>query len=203
MSRKSTITYIILILIILILVLIAPYYIIRNNVSLDNETLSSLGSYISGGVSILNLFVFVYLTMLIARYENLKSTNEIKTQKIILQSQFRQSELEKFVTEIEKPFDTSQPSGLEQSILRYMKAHLAVNNFINQNQYLFPLLRDPTIFDMGKQISISFAEMHALLEKDQIETDKEKFEEIFLKVIDQKDRFVHLLRAFIISELES
>lgn len=202
MTKKGTIVFIVIILLILILVLITPYYLIRNDVLLNNDTLSSLGSYISGGVSILNLFVFVYLTILVARYEDAKSKNEVQAQKKIVQSQFRQTELNKFVIEIERPFDTSLPSNLEQSILRFTKGHLAVNNFLNQNQYLFPILKDPEFFELGKEIAVHYAEMVGLLERKQKEIDQEKVENLFLTIVDKRHKFVHVLQAFMIEDLE-
>jgi hypothetical protein len=202
MTKKGTIIFIIAILSILILVLISPYYLIRNDIPLDNDTLSSLGSYVSGGVSILNLFVFVYLTILVARYEEVKSKNEVQAQKKIVQSQFRQTELNKFVIEIEKPFDTSLPSNIEQSILRFTKGHLAINNFLNQNQYLFPILKEPDFFELGKELAVHYSEMVGLLERNQKEIDKEKVENLFLKIVDKRHKFVHVLQAFMIEDLE-
>ena len=43
----------------LTIAMLFPYYSIKDEISLNNETLSSIGGYISGGVSILNLCVFV------------------------------------------------------------------------------------------------------------------------------------------------
>jgi hypothetical protein len=202
MTKKGTIIFIVVILSILILFLISPYYLIRNDIPLNNETLSSIGSYISGGVSILNLFVFVYLTILVARYEDAKSKNEVQAQKKIVQSQFRQTELNKFVIEIEKPFDTSLPSNLEQSILRFTAGHLAVNNFLNQNQYLFPILKDPEFFKFGKELAVHYAEMVGLLERNQQKIDQVKVESLFMTIVDKRHEFVHVLQAFMIEDLE-
>jgi len=177
-----------------------PYYLIKDKINLDNETLSSIGGYVSGGVSILNLFVFVYLTILIARYENIKSNNEIKSQKIIVQSQFRQSELEKLIIELDKPFDTSQPSDSELSIYRFSKAHVVVNNFLNRNQYLFPIFNDKRYFEMGNNIATTFIELIEFVESK--DKNEEKFHELFIKLLDQKSRFIHVLQVFIIDELE-
>lgn len=177
-----------------------PYYSIKDEISLNNETLSSIGGYISGGVSILNLCVFVYLTILIARYENIKSNNEIRTQKIIVQSQFRRSELEKLITELDKPFDTSQPSDSELSIYRFTQANVVMSNFLNRNQYLFPILRDRKYFEMGNCIATTFIELVEFL--DDKNKTKDRFHELFIKLLDQKSKFIHILQVFIIDELE-
>ncbi len=167
----------------------------------DINILSSFGSYISGIASILNLFIFVYLSILIARQETIKSKLEIKVQQTIVQTQFRQSELEKLVIELDRPFDTNQESSAEKSILRYTRASIYLNNFLNQKQYLFPIIREQKNMVMGFAITESFVEMIEALELEDKSKQQEIIEVLFEKTQEQKSDFIHLLQVFIIDEL--
>ena len=79
---------------------------------------------------------------------------------------------------------------------------MAVNNFLNQNQYLFPILKDPEFFKLGKEIAVHYAEMVELLERNQKKIDQEKVESLFLTIVDKRHQFVHVLQAFMIEDLE-
>jgi len=198
----TTKTYVLIIIsIITLLLLLVPYYNIRNELYLDNETFSSVGSYISGVVSVLNLCFFIYLTMLISKHDNVKGAKEIHTQKIIIQSQFRQTELEKLITIIEKPFDTEGVSERGKSMLRIAKSSSMLNSFLNQKQYLFPLIRDEKYRTLGNVIIGTFEEMIQVLEKNGPDLENE-LENLFHKYENQKNEFVHSIQAFILIELE-
>jgi hypothetical protein len=199
MNKTATTITILLIIIIISLI---PYYLIKNEITLTNETFSSIGSYLSGIIGILNLCVFVYLTNLVAKYENTKSANEIRTQKIITQTNFRQSELDRLIIELDKPFDTDGVSNAERSLYRITKASITLTNFLNQKQYLFPIIRDPKNMELGNIINETFEEMIVKLESKNKKEEVDGIENIFLKIQDQKNEFIHLLQAFIINELE-
>ena len=180
---------------------LVPYFTIRNELYLDNNTFSSIGSYISGIVSILNLCVFVYLTMLISKYDKIKNEREIRTQKIIIQSQFRQNELEKLIAIIEKPFDTDGVSDREKSMMRIAKSSSMLNNFLNQKQYLFPILKDDKYRNLGNIIIETFEEMLKVLEENELNLNN-AFGDLISTYDFQKNEFIHSLQAFILIELE-
>ena len=199
MTQKKTI------IVVFILLLIISFFLIPflrgNKFDFSNETLSSLGSYLSSIVSILNLLVFVYLTSIIARYENVRSENEIKTQKLITQTQFRQSELEKLIKELDKPFESDGIQALEETIYRITSTVAYLNNFLNRKQYLFPLLQENKYLKLGDIINDSFCELIELVEGNQ-EDRMNLLEDLFIKINNQKSDFIHVLQAFIIQQLE-
>jgi len=198
--NSKTFVFIILLLMVVTFSLV-PYFTIRNELYLDNNTFSSIGSYISGIVSILNLCVFVYLTMLISKYDKIKNEREIRTQKIIIQSQFRQNELEKLIAIIEKPFDTDGVSDREKSMMRIAKSSSMLNNFLNQKQYLFPILKDDKYRNLGNIIIETFEEMLKVLEENELNLNN-AFGDLISTYDFQKNEFIHSLQAFILIELE-
>jgi predicted CopG family antitoxin len=199
MTRRKTILVVIVLLLIISIFLIP--FIRGSRFDFSNDTLSSLGSYLSSIVSIINLVVFVYLTGIISRYENIRSENEIKTQKLITQTQFRQSELEKLIKELDKPFESDGTQATEESVHRIVRASAFLNNFLNQKQYLFPLIQDQNYSKLGNIINDSFSELISLLEGDP-EKNMNLVEEQIIKVYDQKSDFIHVLQTFIIQQLE-
>jgi hypothetical protein len=178
-----------------------PFILTNDKSPFSINVLSLYGSYISGIASVLNLFVFIYLSILIARQETIKSEIEIKVQKTIVQTQFRQAELEKLVVELDRPFDTNQESSAEKSILRYTRASIFLNNFLNQKQYLFPLLREEQNMIMGYAITESFVEMIITLDLEDKIKQQEIVETLFGKIQEQKSDFIHLLQVFILDDL--
>lgn len=199
MNRKTF--WLIIISLFVLLLFLFPYYNIRNEIFLDNNTFSSIGSYISGIVSVLNLCVFIYLTMLISKYDKVKNLKEIHTQKIIIQSQFRQTELDKLIEIIEKPFDTDGISSREKSMFRIAKASSVLNSFLNQKQYLFTIIKDEKYRNLGSVVIETFEEMLMILEENKPEMITE-LENLFLRYEKQKNELIHSLQAFILIELE-
>jgi len=185
----------------LLLLSLIPYFIIRYEIPLNNDTLSSLGSYISGIVSILNLCVFIYLTILISNYEKTKSDREINTQKLIIQSQFRQAELEKIIEVIEEPFDLEGIPDIQKNIFRIARASGKLNSFLNQKQYLFPILRDQRYRKLGDLIIETFEDMLKLLQESDADLEA-KMTNLIQKLEIEKNEFIHSLQAFILIELE-
>jgi len=195
----------------LLLLSLIPYFIIRYEIPLNNDTLSSLGSYISGIVSILNLCVFIYLTILISNYEKTKSDisnyektksdREINTQKLIIQSQFRQAELEKIIEVIEEPFDLEGIPDIQKNIFRIARASGKLNSFLNQKQYLFPILRDQRYRKLGDLIIETFEDMLKLLQESDADLEA-KMTNLIQKLEISKNEFIHSLQAFILIELE-
>jgi len=195
---KKTILLILLSILILIIFLI-PYFNIRNEVELKNETFASIGSYISGIVAILNLCIFIYLTNLIANYDKIKHKSEINIQKLIIQSQFRQSELEKLIEILEKIYEIDGAANREKSLLRIANTSVKLNGFLTQKQYLFPILKDKRYRDLGDKIIETFEEMIEVLQR-----KDEDYKLInLLNTFDiQRNEFIHSLQGFIIIELE-
>lgn len=199
MTQKKTILVVIILLLIISFFLIP--FIRGNTFDFSNDTLSSLGSYLSSIVSILNLLVFVYLTGIIARYENIRSENDINTQKLITQTQFRQSELEKLIKELDYPFESDGTQTVDVTVYRITRAASFLNNFLNQKQYLFPLLQDKKYLKLGDIINDSFCEMIELVKGNQ-ENKFSLAEKLYVKIHNQKSDFIHVLQTFIIQQLE-
>jgi len=194
-------TNIILVLLLIIGISLIPFYLIRNEYSLDIEILSSIGSFTSAVIGILNLFVFVYLTSLIAKYENKRSQNEIKIQKLITQTQFRQSEIEKLINEFEKQFEFLKDHNTTDSIAKITKVSIVLNNFLNQKQYLFPLLQKEENLILGNKIIELYSQKIEILQTSNLNKN-EKLELIFREVHHRQNDFIHLLQIYTIDQLE-
>lgn len=121
-----------------------PYFITFNSFTFSKkpEDWSAFGDYTTGIISIINLFIFIYITFYISRLDQGRSNSEKALQKKIILAQFRQSEL----GQIDKKLDDAVDfNGIEEKanvLQRISSTILVLTNFINQKVYLFPTLAD-------------------------------------------------------------
>lgn len=166
----------------------------------QSKLLSALGSYISGIIGILNLLVFVYLTSLISKEGIDRSEKEIRVQKIITQTQFRQAEIEKLINEFEKQSDFQKVNGSKDMIEKITKLSIVLNNFFNQKQYLFPILQKEDSLNLVKELSKLYVQKIKILLKEDLK-QKEDLSTIFIIIQEKQNDFIHLLQSFTIGQL--
>ena len=198
----------ILIAIIVLILLLTPYILMFKNHSLSTDTneWGSFGSYLSGIISVMNLIIFIYITLYITKIDDNRSNLEIRTQKLLTLTQFRQNELEKLTNELSKAIDSDGTEELSAIVYRQTSASIYLTNFFNQKSYLFPVLRNPKYFDLQDKISNTITEMLVLVEKNHgkkvEEKELEKLEKKFVEYHDLKSDLIHDLQVFIINELK-
>lgn len=141
MQKKKIIISLLLALIAIIGLLIPFIFIFKNSeLSYNPVDWGSFGSYLSGVISVINLFVFIYITLYLITLDENRSNHQIKTHKKITLTQFRQSELEKLTSELSKPLDNDGTEEASLIVSKSTKASVYLTNFFNQKNYLFPIL---------------------------------------------------------------
>ena len=207
MSQKRIIKSIFIAFIAIITLLIPYIFVFKNQIiSTNTEDWGSFGSYLSGIISVINLIVFIYITFWLTKLDDDRSNNEIKNQRIITLTQFRQSELEKLNVELSKPIENNGTEEVNIIISRYTYASVYLTNFYNQKSYLFPILFQSDYIELQDKINILICEMILLIEKNHGKNvkkeDSKAMEDYFIKYNDLKSDLLHGLQVFIIKELE-
>lgn len=133
--------------ILLFIFICIPYYLQFREFGISRNTASwgEYGSYIAGVSSVLNLVIFVYLTIYVARLGNLNNKTQIITQKKIIISQFRQTELEKLSDQLDQAFTYIGMEEKESIIFKFSNSAKYLTNFMNQKKYLFPIIENQDI----------------------------------------------------------
>jgi len=121
-----------------------PYYNIFGNreLSIKAEDWGSFGNYLGGIIGIINLGFFIYISILLSNKDEERSKIEIKTQKLITLTQFRQDELEKLTIEFAKLNDYHDEKTFEKMVFSYTYPATYLNSFLNQKSNLFPFVID-------------------------------------------------------------
>ncbi len=119
-------------------------YFITFNAGLSKETNDwmAFGNFIAGIASILNVVVFVWLTISIQKSDENSKEKDRKNQKDIIVSQLRYDDLKLLNSYL------SEATNLDQSILNYGKlAHLSysIQVFRKSRHHLFPIINDEPI----------------------------------------------------------
>lgn len=190
------------------MIALIPYMLVFKNqiISANTELWGSFGDYLGGVISVINLIVFVYITLYLTKIDEERSRYEIKTQKLITLTQFRQNELEKLTTELAKPFENDGTEELNTIVSKNTHASIYLTNFFNQKSYLFPLLSQNRYIKIQDRMSSLICELIELVEKNHgkkvDEANNSKMKEIFIEYLDLKSDFIHDLQVFIIKELE-
>ena len=124
-----------------------PYYLTFREFGISKNTASwgEYGSYIAGISAVLNLVVFIYLTIYVARLGNVNNKAQIITQKKIIISQFRQIELDKLSDQLDMAFNFNGIEAKESVITKFANSAKYLTNFLNQKKYLFPVIESQEI----------------------------------------------------------
>ncbi len=188
-----------------------PYFLHFRNamISYNSQDWGAFGSFIAGLIGIINLAVFIILTIYISRLSDTNSKLQIDTQKKIIISQFRQKEINKLNDQLDKAFNFRGYEKKEDIINEYNLISIFLTNFLNQKQYLFPLLRDKsvknnvmTLLDKYEQLSRIVDEIHGVPENEIEEWMYEKLETKIKFTVIVKSQLIEILQQFVINDLE-
>lgn len=93
--NKTSKTILSTISVVMLLSITLYFYQFNDGLSLDHNNWSAFGSYIGGIATIMNVAIFMYLTIVIYRSDKIQKKNELDFQKKLLIAQLRKSEIEK------------------------------------------------------------------------------------------------------------
>jgi len=214
MKKLKLKIFVILVLISFVIFIITtlPYLLQFRESILSNESQDwgSFGSYLSGITSILNLGVFIILTIYVANLSDSSSKMQIRAQKKILISQIRQIEINKLDEMLDKLFSLNGQEKKGELMNMYKSASIFLSNFLNQKQNLFSILKDKKIeqqiknlIEVYNQLVSIIEEMHGIPEE-QIEPWKQqKMETKIQFILSTKNELVTNLQQFLIEDLEN
>lgn len=181
----------------------------QSQFSNNTQDWGAFGSYIAGITAVLNLIVFIILTIYIARLGNANSKEQVVSQKKIIKSQFRQAEIDKLNDQLDAAFRFKGNESKGEMINIYNTVSIYLTNFLNQKKYLFPILKEDilnnkimTLLDRYSQMVTIVEEIHGL-PYDQIEEwKKEKLGTKIQFSIFTKNEIIEILQQFVLDELE-
>lgn len=212
MRFKSTVTIIGIIILfsISLFVLITLPYLLnfkKSIFSANPQDWGAFGGFISGITSIVNLLVFIILTIYISRLSNASSDKQMQTQKKTLISQFRQTEINKLNDELDKAFIFTGYERKGELINIYSQVSVYLTNFRNQKQFLFPILKDKVVenrinllLEKYDEFSMFVDETHG---KENIEAKTEEVLGNSMQfTIMMKNELIEMLQKFVLEELE-
>ena len=186
-----------------------PFFLnFKNSMISDNaQDWGDFGGFIAGITSIINLSVFIILTIYISRLSSASKDKQIQTQKKTLISQFRQTEINKLNDELDRAFTFTGNERKGELINIYIQVSIYLTNFQNQKQYLFPILKDKVVenrinllLEKYDQLSLIIDEIHG---KENIENEKQKKLETKIQfTVMMKNEIIEALQKFVLEELD-
>jgi hypothetical protein len=206
MNEKFSKSLILVVLGILLLTMI-PYFLTFNglNFSKVSDDWGAFGSYISGILSVINLFIFIFLTFYLSKIDKTRTDNDRILQKKIVITQFRQNEL----NQIDKSLDNIFANGTEEKpiiIKRITDASLLLTNFLNQKEYLFTILNSEKVKILSENLLDKLSQFLDIIEEtygQQLDNElQKKYETKLQAYIFLKNEFVENLQHFVLTELD-
>jgi hypothetical protein len=213
-DKKQLVGILIIIIIsfVIMLMLISfPYFLNFKGSELSKNTQDwgAFGSYIAGVTSVINLIIFIILTVYIARLGDTNSERQISTQKKIMISQFRQSEIEKLSKHLDKAYDFSGNETKGELINIYVYTSKYLTDFINQKKYLFPILNESEIENKVKILLKRYSQLVDIVDelygKTESEIEPWKHDKLSTKIqftIFIKNELIEKLQAFVLNDIE-
>jgi len=165
--NKNRIYISIFIVVAVVVIALIPYMLVFKNqpISAKSEVWGSFGDYLGGVISVVNLIAFVYITLYLTKIDEERSRHEIKTQKLITLTQFRQNELEKLTLELSKPIDNDGTEALNKIVYKSTFASIYLINFFNQKSYLFPILSQSRYLKIQQRMDSLICQLIELVEQ--------------------------------------
>ncbi|WP_421919638.1 hypothetical protein [Marinifilum sp.] len=213
MKQKETTTKIALQVIGLSIVLFAivtvPYYLNfhNSNISSNTQDWGAFGSMIAGIVGVINVSVFIILTIYISKLSSESTERQISVQKKNLITEFRQRELNNIDNKLDKAviFNGYEQKG--EIINVYSQVSIHLTNFQNQQKFLFPILTEKLLKNRVDVLLENYDVISSLVDKYHekgmmMPKDKETLEQALSMIITLKSEFIEELQKFIIAEIE-
>ena len=197
------------VLILTIVIIISLYFLNFGNseISKNSTILGAYGSYISGVTSILNLIVFIYLSVYVAQLGNSNNKKQLETQKKIILAQFRQNELLKWKEKINKQFDEVDIADIEKFKNELTNLKYNLNTFSDHMRKLFPAIQNIENININEGISDNIEIIYKVLVKYELfgviyEDETNTLEFSFRRILDSKYEFFNNLQEAILADLE-
>ncbi len=196
------------IVIFILAITILPYFFTFNSYKLSSSPSDwgSFGDYVSGVLSVINLLIFIFLTFYISNLDKKKSENELRLQKKIVITQFRQSELDLVYKALNEALDNNGTEDKPIVLNKIMKASIILTDFINQKSYLFPILNEDIIKQKALNLIEKLSQFFNIFDETYgLELDKnfqKKFEIKLQAYMFMKNDFIESLQLFILKDLD-
>lgn len=186
-----------------------PYFIKFHSsiFSANSQDWGAFGSLIAGIVGVINLSVFIILTIHISRLSNKSSERQIMVQKKTLISEFRQKELNKLDDQLNKAIVFTGYEKTGELVNIYSQTSIFLTNFQNQQKFLFPTLTENFIksrinvllenYDIISNLIDKYHEKGVMLPK-----NKMILEQALAMIITMKSELIEELQKFILHEIE-
>lgn len=128
-------------------------YLLKFNKGLsdDSQEWNNFASYLSGLMMIvltaINIYVFVKLTIAIDNSNEERRREEIKVQKLILLSNLRQNELNRFNEVLNNALMLKSSFPIDESTRTIIEAITYIETFVNTKKHLFSFIEDENFVD--------------------------------------------------------
>lgn len=178
-----------------------------SGVSKSTTVWGEYGSYISGVTSILNLIVFIFLTVYVAQLGDSNNKKQLKTQKKIIEAQFRQSELDKLVEQFNKPHENLLLSECKPTFLSFSLLYSQIVYIVKQKKNIFPILESK---ELSIIVQTYITDIDTLLSiickvdyyKQLSEEAQEKYIKLSTQIMRNRDEIIRQLQDSILADLE-
>ena len=135
------------------LLLFLIFYLMVFNGSISNESQdwSNFASYLSSMMMIvlttINIYVFIRLTKVIDKNDETRRRQELNVQKLILLSNLRQSELNKFNDILNNTLMISSSLIEAESSRSFTETTTYIETFVNTKKHIFPFIEEDDFVD--------------------------------------------------------
>lgn len=163
------------------------------------------GSYISGIISILNLVVFIFLTIYVAKLGKANSKTQIDSQRKIMLAQLRQSELNKLIEVLDNSFLITpiKTDKIESLIELHSVTAIKLDNFTKYQKFIFPILNENTVInDFASLINTYDYLNESLITWKNEPAQNKTIHEDFINALILKDKLIEILQEYILNELK-
>lgn len=151
-----------IILIALLLCVGIYFFAFNGKLSSESQEWSNFATYISGIMMIvltsINIYVFIKLTKAIDSNDDVRRSQKLKVQKLILLSNFRQNEINRFNEILNNALMVKTSLSVRESINSIIEATTYIESFVNTKKHIFPFIEE-------KSFESKIAGLHKVLSR--------------------------------------
>lgn len=204
-----------IILIALLLCVGIYFFTFNGRLSSEPQEWSNFATYISGIMMIVltsvNIYVFIKLTKAIDSNDDVRRSQELKVQKLILLSNFRQSEINRFNDILNNALMFKPSFSIEEASRSIVEASTYVETFVNTKKHIFPFIEEKSfeekiatlhkvLISINKKWKNSFNNTSGVNFDEVKPIDGQR--EIVLEFLHLKNEVLSMLQEFTIKNLE-
>ena len=174
-------------------------YLLKFNKGLsdNSQEWNNFASYLSGLMMIvltsINIYVFVKLTKAIDKSDEERRRQDVKAQKLILLSNLRQNELNRFNDVLNNALMIKPSFSIIEASRTIIEATIYIETFVNTKKHIFPFIEDKNFED-------KILRLHNILMlldkkwKDSFNAENDTEQNSFTPLIFLKEDFVEFLK---------